>query len=46
VVLFSVNTNNIVLLNAYFLASVATSYGLVSFNGVGLALRVDSLIRG
>jgi hypothetical protein len=46
VVLFSINTNNIVLLNTYFLASAATSYRLASFDGVRLAFRIDSLSRG
>ena len=44
-VLFSVNTNNIASLNACFSASAAASCGLVSFDGVGLAFRVDSLAR-
>jgi len=46
VVLFSVITNNIASLNAYFSALAAASYGLVSFDSVGLALRVDGLARG
>jgi hypothetical protein len=46
VVLFLVNTNNIASLNAYFSASAATSYGLASFDGVGLARYIDDLLRG
>jgi len=46
VVLFSVNTNSIVSLNACFSASAAASYRLASFDGVGLALRVDGLVCG
>jgi hypothetical protein len=46
VVLFLVNTNNIVLLSAYFSVSAAASCGLVSFNGVALTFRVDSFPCG
>jgi len=45
VVLFSVNTNSIASLNARFSASAAASYGIASFDGVELALRVDGLAR-
>ena len=44
-VLFSVNTNSIASLNARFSASAAASYGIASFDGVELALRVDGLAR-
>ena len=46
VVLFSVNTNNIASLNACFSASAAASWGLVSFDGIGLVRRLDDLLRG
>ena len=44
--LFSVNTNNIAAFSACFSASAALSYELVSFDGIGLALPVDGLLRG
>jgi hypothetical protein len=43
---FSINTNNIAILNSGFSALAAASYGLVSFDGVGLAFRVDGLAHG
>jgi hypothetical protein len=46
VVRFSVNTNNIALLNACFSALAAASYGLVSLNGIVLAFRINSLVCG
>jgi hypothetical protein len=44
VIYFSINTNNIVLLNTYFSALAAASYRLASFNSIRLALYIDSLV--
>jgi hypothetical protein len=45
-VLFSINTNNIVSLNACFSALAVTSWGLVFFDSIRLVCCVDDLLRG